>query len=146
MQEKVQRYLNLRYCRIVCPEKQERNSYNYYNDTEFTLCSLIDDYFNASERSDQELFLIDSDESNTSFFHGESGLITRNGISKALLYGYYFLSKMGDRIIERGNNYIVTNSSKGTQVLLYNYDEKCNEIKKQKKNCFKLYHPIAHSC
>ena len=71
--------------------KENSNSYNYYNDTEFTICSLVSGYFNGNGGSDQELFLMDSNESDT-FFHGEPGLITRNGISKASLYGYYFLS------------------------------------------------------
>lgn len=56
-----------------------------------------------------------------SSFHGGFGLINKEGLKKASYYGYYLLSKLGDRIIEREEDYIVTKKDDSIQILAYNY-------------------------
>ncbi|SHJ18724.1 xylan 1,4-beta-xylosidase [Clostridium amylolyticum] len=56
-----------------------------------------------------------------SSFHGGFGLINKEGLKKASYYGYYLLSKLGDSIIKRGEDYIVTKKDDSIQILAYNY-------------------------
>ena len=54
-------------------------------------------------------------------FHGGFGFITNNGIKKPHYYAYYLLNKLGNEVLEHGENYIMTRSNTGYQILLYNY-------------------------
>lgn len=54
-------------------------------------------------------------------FHGGLGLFAQYGIPKAGMVAYELLGKLGDRLIERGDCYIVTSGRGGYQVLSYNY-------------------------
>lgn len=65
--------------------------------------------------------LMEEQKLGTSSFHGGFGLINKEGLKKASYYGYYLLSKLGDSIIERGEDYIVTKKDDSIQILAYNY-------------------------
>ncbi|MFJ8527445.1 helix-turn-helix domain-containing protein [Bacillus sp. NPDC094106] len=54
-------------------------------------------------------------------FHGGLGLLAQYGIPKAGMLAYELLAKLGDRLIERGDRYIVTSGRGGYQVLTFNY-------------------------
>ncbi|WP_211748673.1 helix-turn-helix domain-containing protein [Paenibacillus sp. Marseille-Q4541] len=54
-------------------------------------------------------------------FHGGLGLITSNGIQKPGYYAYELLGKLGDRLLELGDGYCLTQSSQGYQVIVYHY-------------------------
>lgn len=54
-------------------------------------------------------------------FHGGLGLLAQHGIPKAGMNAYELLAKLGDRLIERGDRYIVTSGRDGYQVLTFNY-------------------------
>lgn len=54
-------------------------------------------------------------------FHGGLGLITNNGIKKSAFYSYVFLNKLGDKLIQSGDGYIVTKQYDTYQIMLYNY-------------------------
>ena len=54
-------------------------------------------------------------------FHGGLGLLAQYGIPKAGMIAYELLAKLGDRLIERGDRYIVTSGRGGYQVLTFNY-------------------------
>ncbi|NMA85725.1 MAG: helix-turn-helix domain-containing protein [Tissierellia bacterium] len=56
----------------------------------------------------------------TSHFHGGFGLINKDGIKKPSYYAYYFLSKLGNEIIEQGEDYIITRFGEDIQILAYN--------------------------
>lgn len=56
-----------------------------------------------------------------SSFHGGFGLINKEGLKKSSYYAYYLLSKLGYRIIEQGEDYIVTKNHEDIQILAYNY-------------------------
>ncbi len=54
-------------------------------------------------------------------FHGGYGMISKEGIKKPSYWGYWFLSQLGDVVLERGEDYIVTKNGEDIQILLYNY-------------------------
>lgn len=54
-------------------------------------------------------------------FHGGLGLIAQYGIPKAGMLAFELLAKLGNRLIERGDHYIITSGRGGFQVLTYNY-------------------------
>lgn len=53
--------------------------------------------------------------------HGGPGLMDYNGLKKASYYAFLLLSKMENRLIDVGENYLMTKSSKGYQLLLFHY-------------------------
>ncbi len=56
-----------------------------------------------------------------SHFHGNFGLINKDGIKKSSYFAYYLLSKLGKKIIEQGEEYIVTKNEEALQILAYNF-------------------------
>lgn len=55
-------------------------------------------------------------------FHGGVGFVTTNGLKKPIYHAYSFLNKLGERIIEKGENYIITQKIDGAiQILVSNY-------------------------
>ncbi|MBU5437842.1 helix-turn-helix domain-containing protein [Tissierella sp. MSJ-40] len=54
-------------------------------------------------------------------FHGGFGLINNNGLKKPSYFAYYFLSKLGEKIIEQNEEYIITKSGEDIQILVYNH-------------------------
>jgi xylan 1,4-beta-xylosidase len=59
---------------------------------------------------------------NDKIFHGGLGMYTTNGIRKPAFFAYEFLSLLKDRILSRGDGYVVTKDQQGeVAILLYNY-------------------------
>lgn len=56
-----------------------------------------------------------------SAFHGGFGLINQDGLKKASYYAYYLLSKLGKKIIDQGDGYVVTKTDDHLQILVCNY-------------------------
>ncbi len=56
---------------------------------------------------------------NDTFFGGD-GIFTSNYLNKPSFYGYKLLSLLGDKILYRGEGYIVAKSDSGYQILLFN--------------------------
>ncbi|MEI2406349.1 GH39 family glycosyl hydrolase [Niallia taxi] len=54
-------------------------------------------------------------------FHGGFGLMTYNGIKKAGYHAFYFLSKLGNELIEKRENMIITKRGSDYQILIFNY-------------------------
>ena len=52
-------------------------------------------------------------------FFGDKGLLNWEGIKKPAYHAFYFLSKLGDTVIEKGEGYIVTSKGEDFQLLLY---------------------------
>ncbi|MGG1638813.1 GH39 family glycosyl hydrolase [Paenibacillus sp. NRS-1760] len=57
-----------------------------------------------------------------SIFYGGFGLINRNGLKKPSYYAFELLAKLGEKIVTRGDGYIVTSHNDGSlQILMYHY-------------------------
>ncbi len=55
-------------------------------------------------------------------FHGGMGIITNNGIKKPAYYAYQLLNKLGNEVITKGEDYIVTRGQNDTiQIIVYHY-------------------------
>lgn len=55
-------------------------------------------------------------------FYGGFGLINRNGLKKPSYYAFELLAKLGERLIARGDGYVVAKSNDGSlQILMYHY-------------------------
>ena len=57
----------------------------------------------------------------TSEFHGGFGLLNHNGIKKPSYYAYYFLSQLGDEILEADEKKIVSGTGENYTVILWNF-------------------------
>ena len=57
---------------------------------------------------------------NNDTFFGGNGIFTSNYLKKPSYYAYMLLSLLGDRVIDRGEGYIVTKSEYGYQIMLFN--------------------------
>ncbi len=52
---------------------------------------------------------------------GSAGILTKDGIRKPAYYAFRFLSDLGSRLIEKGENYIITkNEENGIRILCFN--------------------------
>ena len=63
-------------------------------------------------------------------FHGGFGMINFQGIMKPVFHAYRFLNSLGDRILSRGNGYVITrNSDNGNLVgLAYHYPSEMKQF------------------
>lgn len=57
----------------------------------------------------------------TSILSGGVGLLTRDGIKKPSFYGINFMNHLGNNLIEKGENYIITSSNDGYRIVCHNY-------------------------
>ncbi len=56
-----------------------------------------------------------------SAFHGGFGLINQQGLKKPSYFAYYLLAKLGEEVMQQGDEYIVTKKDEAVQILVYNY-------------------------
>ncbi|MBU3201338.1 helix-turn-helix domain-containing protein [Clostridium estertheticum] len=54
-------------------------------------------------------------------FHGGQGIFTYNGIKKSHYYVFQMLSKLSDRLLEKGDGFFITTDGASIQIILYNY-------------------------
>ena len=54
-------------------------------------------------------------------FHGGFGLINSDGIKKPSYWAYWFLSRLGDEIMEIASNHIITRRMEDYQIIVWNY-------------------------
>lgn len=64
--------------------------------------------------------LIEEFRAPTALYHGGLGLVNPAGIPKPAYWAFAFLHCLGSDVLAQGENYIVTRSAEGYQVLLYN--------------------------
>lgn len=95
----------------------------------FLVKNILDNY-NKVEGITYWVFSDIFDEISTSskIFHGGVGLITKNGLKKPIYYAYQLLNKLGDIVIDKGEDFIATKREDGSlQIMAYNY---CDFIEK----------------
>ena len=64
-------------------------------------------------------------------FSDHVGLFTSNGIKKAAYQAYVLLHKLGDELLEKGENYIFTRKQKHYQLLLFHYKKTIHPCSQQ---------------
>ena len=102
------------------------NSKEYVHDTAFMATFIIDNALKLSTLLDGLGYLNLSDlisewPINELPFFGGRGLMNTEGIKKSGYYAYIILSELGDRIIDQGENYIISSKGQDIQILIYNY-------------------------
>lgn len=102
------------------------NSKEYIHDTAFMSTFIIDNALKLSTLLDGLGYLNLSDlisewPINELPFFGGRGLMNTEGIKKSGYYAYIILSELGDRIVDQGENYIITSKGQDLQILIYNY-------------------------
>jgi AraC-like DNA-binding protein/beta-xylosidase len=106
-------------------------SINTIYDSSYMLPYIIHNFINNKDTI-LTLKAFDSVEQNSilnnELFFGSSGLLTLNGIKKISYFAYYFLSKLGNEVIQQGDGYIVTRQDEDIQVLLYSYSREINTL------------------
>lgn len=99
---------------------------NLINDTCFIATFIVYNVLKSIGKTDSLGFwtftdIIEELKMGISSFHGGFGLINKDGIKKPSYYAYYFLSRLGQIIIDQGEDYIITKDQDNIQILLYNY-------------------------
>ncbi|NFT05799.1 helix-turn-helix domain-containing protein [Clostridium botulinum] len=54
-------------------------------------------------------------------YHGGQGIFTYNGIKKSHYYVFQMLSKLSDRLLEKGDGFFITTDGNSIEIMLYNY-------------------------
>ena len=54
-------------------------------------------------------------------FHGGQGIFTYNGIKKSHYFAFKMLSRLGNKLLKKGNGFFVTKQKDSIQIILYNY-------------------------
>jgi beta-xylosidase/AraC-like DNA-binding protein len=100
---------------------------NLIHDSLLKASFILQNSINAIDRVDALCYWCASDisaeytDSDAPLFGGP-GLISRHGIRKPAFFAYQFLSKLGNRLLSRGNGYIVTTKSEHEfTAILFNY-------------------------
>ncbi len=96
------------------------------NDTCFKAAYIIKNLSENLDEIDSYCYwtmtdLLEEFQASPDIFHGGLGLFTSNGIKKAAYYAYWFLSRLGNTLIDRGSYYIITKENDSYQMIVYNY-------------------------
>ena len=103
------------------------NSHNYINDSAYTAAFIIKEAMDNWEYVDMFGYWLVSDisiqfEDAPEILFGGNGLLTRSGIKKPSYYAYYFLNQLGNFLIEKEKNYIITtDTNQNFQILVFHY-------------------------
>lgn len=103
------------------------NKNNLLNDTLYAsnyLCKNLIDNIKSIGAYSKNIFIDKEDIIYTSKnpFKGYPGLVTYNNIKKASYNAYIFFSKLGDKLLKKSNNYIVTTKGNDVAILINNYN------------------------
>ncbi len=97
---------------------------NYLNDTCFKSCSLLKKILYHHENATLIIDQLFSQPQSSiiRLFDGDNSMITRNGIKKATFNAYLLLSKLGETLIKKGDDFLVTKKKDGSlQIITQNY-------------------------
>ncbi|AYD41159.1 helix-turn-helix domain-containing protein [Clostridium fermenticellae] len=99
---------------------------NFIYDTAYMLPFTIDSTINKNRNMDvlRAFDVLDNQVNLTNeVFFGYPGFINDKKIKKPLYYAYFLMNKLGDTLVDKNDNYIVTKSNKEYQILLFSYHE-----------------------
>jgi xylan 1,4-beta-xylosidase len=98
------------------------------HDTAFMAVFILHNYHNCRNMADSLCYWVLSDRFeehglDPNEFHGGFGILSMSGFKKPQYYAFRALFALGDKLLSRGEDYIVTHSSKTgeTQLLCWNY-------------------------
>ncbi|RNB89690.1 helix-turn-helix domain-containing protein [Brevibacillus fluminis] len=102
------------------------SSRNLIQDTAFMAPFIISNVLKSVDAVDSLGYWTCSDifeefKAGLSPFHGGFGLMNHDGIKKSSYFAYYLLSKLGEELLEQGEDYIVTKRNGDIQILAYHY-------------------------
>lgn len=102
------------------------NSRDLVHDTCFMAAFMVQNLINISQNIDGAGFWTFTDifeefKAGNTTFHGGFGFITHNGIKKPGFYAYKLLNRLGNKVIEQGEGYIITKKDNSFKLLFYNY-------------------------
>lgn len=111
---------------------------NYYNDSCAKACHMLTQMTDGADEVQMMNYNIVSDW-HASFYDakmpitGGTGLVTKDGLRKPAYYALEFWSSLGNRIMRKGDNYIITTREDGTIVILAFHGQLFNESYKIKE-------------
>lgn len=99
---------------------------DYCRDTAFMLSYLLHTHLNAPRQVDEIVYSLMQDYPNElvpsgEAFYGGPGFLTASGLKKPVYTGLWFLNRLGNKEIYRGDSYIITRSEQQYQFIFYNY-------------------------
>ncbi|WP_432664822.1 AraC family transcriptional regulator [Wukongibacter baidiensis] len=113
---------NIRYSN----ENPTSTNNNYFFDTTYLSSYIVNDailntntpgFIRPVDSLGDENSIFDS----VSTFSGSCSLITRDGLKKPSYYAYYLLSLLGDDLLEKGEDFIITKKDEDLCILLCNF-------------------------
>lgn len=102
------------------------SSTDLIHDTAFMAAFVLHNYFNCDGIADSLAFwgasdLFEEGGVPDREFHGGFGLLNKSGLKKPQYFAFQYMTRLQERIIARGTNYIATQGDRGIQILAWNY-------------------------
>ena len=103
------------------------SSRNYINDSCFKAAYLVKNIIDSVDEVDSLCYWMASDISEeyldvNLLLQGGTGLLSKNGMKKPSFYGFSFLEKLSETMVQKGKNYIITkNSDSIFTIICHNY-------------------------
>lgn len=124
--DKVDKYLKEKLEIHVTEWNASSREGNLIHDTCFVSNFIIDNILRCRDKTSSMGYWVATDvmeeiKSIKKEFHGGFGLMTNNGIKKPSYFAYFMLKKLGDEIIHKGDEHIITRKNDDIQILSYNY-------------------------
>lgn len=102
------------------------NSRNPVNDTMFVATYLVRNLLHSRDLSKGIGYwaftdLFEEFKLGLSHFHGGFGLVNKDGIKKPSYYAFELLNKLGDKVVDESDGYLVTRKGDSYQIISYNF-------------------------
>ncbi len=96
------------------------------NDTVFKAAYVVKNVLDNQEKTESFGYWSLTDDleelpMENTLFHGGLGMFTVNQLRKPAYFAFYFLSKLGNELVQKGKNYVITKSNDTYQILLHNF-------------------------
>jgi AraC-like DNA-binding protein len=131
--KKLEEILDENWKRDMVIESEEIKTFQDFNtvyDTSYMIPYII---YNLIEKKNLTVFKVVDEvdyrvKMDNEIFFGDSGLVTNNYIKKSSYYAYFLLSQLGNNLVSKGEEYIVTEKDGDYQILLFSHSENLDFI------------------
>lgn len=97
---------------------------NFFYDTCYQSSHIVQTILNESNFFDGFIYWTCTENRiKTDIFYGGLGLFTTNNLKKSSYNSFMLLSRLGNELVSKGKNYIVTTNKNSVQLILYNHNE-----------------------